>query len=160
MHYKQNNKETKRYVQGLRPFVNTLPRGIKGILKKSGYSYSEIISKWNSLVGKEISKYSFPKSIKVTRGSSKKILVVMVKRGNELILEYSKEDIMKKINSYFGYELINEIKLITTNSEIKKENNNKNLIKYSKNLKKKIDTIKNNDIKKSLSKLLNVINND
>ena len=84
----------------------------------------------------------------------------MVKRGNELILEYSKEDIMKKINSYFGYELINEIKLITTNSEIKKENNNKNLIKYSKNLKKKIDTIKNNDIKKSLSKLLNVINND
>ena len=44
MHYKQNNKESKTYVQGLRPFGNTLPRGIKGILKKSGYNYSEIIS--------------------------------------------------------------------------------------------------------------------
>ena len=47
MHYKQNNKESKTYVQGLRPFGNTLPRGVKGILKKSGYNYSEIISKWN-----------------------------------------------------------------------------------------------------------------
>ena len=34
MHYKQNNKESKTYVQGLRPFGNTLPRGLKGILKK------------------------------------------------------------------------------------------------------------------------------
>ena len=36
MHYKQNNKESKTYVQGLRPFGNTLPRGVKGILKKKG----------------------------------------------------------------------------------------------------------------------------
>ena len=43
MHYKQNNKESKTYVQGLRPFGNTLPRGLKGILKKNGYNYSEII---------------------------------------------------------------------------------------------------------------------
>ena len=44
MHYKQNNKETKTYVQGLRPFGNTLPRGIRGILRKNGYNYSEIIT--------------------------------------------------------------------------------------------------------------------
>ena len=57
MHHKQNNKEIKSFVQGLRPFGNTLPRGIKGILKKNGYNYSEIISKWNLLVGKNISNY-------------------------------------------------------------------------------------------------------
>jgi len=28
MHHKQNNKECKTYVQGLRPFGQTLPRGI------------------------------------------------------------------------------------------------------------------------------------
>ena len=44
MHYKQNNKESKTYVQGLRSFGNTLPRSDKGILKKNGYNYSEIIS--------------------------------------------------------------------------------------------------------------------
>ena len=46
MHYKQNNKESKTYVQGLRPFGYTLPRGIKGMLKKNGYNYSEILNKW------------------------------------------------------------------------------------------------------------------
>ena len=66
MHYKQNNKESKTYVQGLRPFVNTLPRGIKGILKKNGYNYSEIISKWSFLVGKDISNF-YPKSIKISK---------------------------------------------------------------------------------------------
>ena len=39
MHYKQNNKQSKIYVQGLRPFGNTLPRGVKGILKKNGYNF-------------------------------------------------------------------------------------------------------------------------
>ena len=39
MHYKQNNKESKTYVQGLRPFGNTLPRGLKGILKKFFTNY-------------------------------------------------------------------------------------------------------------------------
>ena len=34
MHYKQNNKESKSYVQGLKPFGNTLPGGLKVIIKK------------------------------------------------------------------------------------------------------------------------------
>ena len=50
MLYKQNNKESKSYVQGLRIFGNTLPRGMRGILKKNGYNYSEIIKKWKILV--------------------------------------------------------------------------------------------------------------
>ena len=70
MHYKRNNKESKTYVQGLRPFGNTLPRGIKGMLRKNGYNYSEIITKWKTLVSKEISNCSFPKSINMNRGDA------------------------------------------------------------------------------------------
>ena len=64
MHNKQNNKQTKTYVQGLRPFGNTLPRGVRGILKKNGYNYSEIVSKWNILVGEDISSCSTPSQSK------------------------------------------------------------------------------------------------
>ena len=157
MHYKQNNKESKSYVQGLRPFGNTLPRGIRGILKRNGYNYSEIISKWNILVGEEISKFSYPKSIKMAKGNSNATLVIGVERGNEIIVEYSKNEIVNKINSYFGYKLINEIRLLTINTKKKKE---KNLFKFSKDFKKKIDRVKNKEIKKSLSQLLNAINNE
>tara|TARA_Y100001949_G_scaffold104718_1_gene88515 strand:- start:35 stop:517 length:483 start_codon:yes stop_codon:yes gene_type:complete len=160
MHYKQNNKESKRYVQGLRLFGNTLPRGIRGILKKNGYNYSEIISKWNFLVGDEISKCSYPKSMKMIKGNSSTTLVIGVERGNEIIVEYSKKEIINKINSYFGYKLINEIRLLTINSKKKKEKKRKNLFKFSKDFEKKINQVKNKEIKKSLSQLLNAINDN
>ena len=156
MHYKQNNKESKTYVQGLRPFGNTLPRGIKGILKKNGYNYSEIISKWNLLVGRDISNYCYPKSIKMTRGDKSGTLILSVERGNEINVEYSKKEIINKINSYFGYKLINEIRAQTFNSSNKKEIEKNSLNKYSKKFKEKINKIKNKDIRDSLSQLLDI----
>ena len=156
MHYKRNNKESKTYVQGLRSFGNTLPRGIKQILKKNGYNYSEIISKWNLLVGKDISNYCYPKSIKMSRENKNGALVLLVERGNEINVEYSKKDIINKINSYFGYQLIGEIRLQTF-SPINKKEKEKNIISNSpKKFEKKINEIKNKDIRDSLSQLLKI----
>ena len=160
MHHKQNNKESRTYVQGLRPFGNTLPRGVKGILKKNGYNYSEIISKWNILMGKDISNCSYPKSIKMKKGDSNGTLVLAIKRGDEINIEYSKKEIINKINSYFGYKLINEIKLQTINSEGKKTKNKNTLGKFSRNFEAKINEIKNKNIRNSLSQLLKTIKND
>ena len=160
MHHKRNNKESKTYVQGLRSFGNTLPRGVRGILKKNGYNYSEIISKWNMLVGKNISDFSYPKSIKMTKENNNGILVLGVKRGNEINIEYSKNEIINKINSYFGYRLINEVKLYAFNSDKKKMKNTNTLNKFSKNYEKKINKIENKNIRNSLSKLLDAIKND
>ena len=157
MHRKQNNKESKTYVQGLRSFGNTLPRGIKQILKKNGYNYSEIISKWNLLVGKDISNYCYPKSIKISRESKNGTLFLLVERGNEINVEYSKKDIINKINSYFGYQLINEIRLQTF-SPINKKEKEKNIISNApKKFEKKINEIKNKDIRDSLSQLLKIV---
>ena len=160
MHHKQNNKESKTYVQGLRPFGNTLPRGVKGILKRNGYNYSEIINKWNMLVGKDISECSYPKSIKMTKVNEKAILIIAVKRGNEIEVEYSKNEIINKINGYFGYRLINEIRLQTFNSDNKKIKRKGTLGRLSKNFEKKINEINNKDIKNSLFQLFNVMKND
>ncbi len=160
MHHRRNNKESKTYVQGLRPFGNTLPRGVKGILKKNGYNYSEIISKWNVLMGKDISNFSYPKSIKMTKGDSNGTLVLAVKRGNEINVEYSKKEIINKINSHFGYKLINEVRLQTFNSEKEKIKKTNSLNKSFKKFEKKVSEIKNNNIRNSLSQLLKVIKDD
>ena len=160
MHHKRNNKESKTYVQGLRLFGNTLPRGVKGILKRNGYNYSEIINKWNMLVGKDISECSYPKSIKMTKVNEKAILIIAVKRGNEIEVEYSKNEIINKINGYFGYRLINEIRLQTFNSDNKKIKKKGTLDRLSKNFEKKINEINNKDIKNSLFQLFNVMKND
>jgi len=159
MHNKQNNRESKTYVQGLRAFGNTLPRGVRGILKKNGYNYSEIINKWKFLVGKDISNLCYPKSIKMTKSEKNGTLILSVQRGNEIIVEYSKKEIINKINSFFGYRLINVIKLQASNSE-KMQNSKKKLTISSEKYIKKINEIKNKDIRSSLSQLINVIKND
>ena len=159
MHYKRNNKESKTYVQGLRPFGNTLPRGLKGILKKNGYNYLEIISKWNLLVGKNISNLCHPKSIKMTQENKNGTLILSVERGNEIDIEYSKKEIINKINSYFGYQLINEIRLQTFNSESRKIKKKRTLNKLPQNFKEKINEIKNKNIRNSFSQLLKAIKN-
>ena len=160
MHYKQYNKESRRYVQGLRPFGNTLPRGARGILKKNGYTYAEIISKWSVLVGKDISSYAYPKSVKIKREDSKGVLILAIKRGDEINIEYSKQEIINKINSYFGYKLLSEIRLQVINSESKKIKNKNALGKFSKSFEKKINEIKNKNIRNSLYQLLKTIKND
>ena len=158
MHNRQNNKESKTYVQGLRLFGNTLPRGIKGILKKNGYNYSEIVGKWNTIINRDISKFCYPKSIKISKNKTAGTLILTVKRGNELDVEYSKNNIIEKINSYFGYKFIENIRLENSNSEIKKIKN-KN-IKFDKNHLKKISEIKSDKIRRSLQELLGIINDE
>ena len=71
-------------------------------------------------------------------------------------MEYSKKDIINKINSYFGYQLISEIRLQTF-SPINKKEKEKNIISNSpKKFEKKINEIKNKDIRDSLSQLLEI----
>ena len=112
------------------------------------------------MVGKDISDCAYPKSIKMKKGDSNGTLVLAIKRGDEINIEYSKREIIDKINSYFGYKLINEIKLQTFNSESEKTKNKNNLEKFSKNLQEKIEQIKSESIKNSLSQLLKAIKND
>ena len=47
-------------------------------------------------------------------------MVLAFERGDEIDVEYSKKEIINKINSYFGYKLINQIKLRSSNPENKK----------------------------------------
>ena len=157
MHHKQNNKESRTYVQGLRPFGNTLPRGIKGILKKNGYNYSEIISKWSTLLGKDISNCCYPKSIKMKKRDSNGTLILQVKRGDEIQIEYSKKEIIDKINSYFGYKLIDEIKLQSFSDKNQKKKKSDVIEKFSDKFQEKINEIKNESIKNSLSQLLKIM---
>ena len=87
-------------------------------------------------------------------------MILSVERGNEINAEYSKKEIINKINSYFGYKLIDQIRLQTCNSKIKKEKKENILSKSSKKFEKKINEIENKNIRDSLSQLLDIVKND
>ena len=85
--------------------------------------------------------------------------MLAIKRGEEINIEYSKKKIIDQINSYFGYKLINKIKLQMLNTIEEKKKKKKELINFSKNYKKKINEIKNEKIRNSLTRFLDTIQN-
>ena len=159
MHIKNNIRQKTFYIQGLRSFKNSLPKNVKKILNKKGFVYSEILNRWNYLVGNEISKVSFPKTFKPNGKNAPGTLIISAQRGNEISVEYSKNTIIEKINSFFGYKVLNNIRLETFNNL--KENINKKKMYISKNTTEKfkdsLKSLNNEKIKKSLMKLINVI---
>ena len=54
-------------IQGIRTVSNSLPKGLKKILKKGGHNYNTIIENWSNLVGKKISDACYPKSVKTNK---------------------------------------------------------------------------------------------
>ncbi len=141
-------------IQGLKTVGNSLPRGLNRVLKKGGHNYSSIINNWVELVGKKTSKICYPKSIKTNRELKDGILMLNVTHGNQLDVEYSKKDIVDKINSFFGYNFIRQVKLVLIDEKIRKKD--KNSLGELKNIKfeKKINQIENLKLKRKLGDLI------
>ena len=158
MHFKNNSKQRSSSIQGLRSFKDTLPKNIKKVINKKGHIYSETLSNWKYIVGDNLFKVCYPKSFKNSNRFGVSTLLIMVKRGHEVDLEYSKKEIMDKMNSFFGYSVVEKLKFTCFDDqkdlsveESKKKNNVTN-IKY----KKKVDDVKNEKLKKSLIELTKV----
>ena len=155
MSFKNNIKQRNRSFQGLRSFKDTLPTNIKKIIKKKGHIFSETLNNWKYIVGNEIFQICYPKSFKNSNKFGVSTLLVMVKRGHEIDLEYSKKEIMDKMNSFFGYAVVEKLKFISfddAQTKFKKIDENENHVTNSK-YTDRINDIKNDKIKKSLLEL-------
>ena len=153
MSLKYSIKQRYKTIQGLRSFKNTLPTKVKRILDKKGHMYSKTLDNWKYIVGDELFKVCYPKSFKTSNKLGGSYLNIMVKRGNEVDLEYSKKNIINKMNAYFGYEAVKNKKLNTFEGEYEKINEKKVVNATKREHIKKIDNIKNDKIKKSLLEL-------
>ena len=155
MQFKNNTKQRLKTIQGLRSFKDTLPKNIKKIIKKKGHIFSETLNNWKYIVGNEIFQICYPKLFKNSNRFGVSTLHVMVKRGHEIDLEYSKKEIMDKMNSFFGYAVVEKLKFISfddAQTKFKKIDENENHVTNSK-YTDRINNIKNDKIKKSLLEL-------
>ena len=157
MHNKDNNK-LNNFIQGLRPFSNSLPKTLKKHLRKSGFNYSSIIDNWTNMVDKKISDYCFPSNIKIDKRIKGGNLVLSVIHGKELETEYAKKEIIDKINSFFGYECISQITLKIVQEKIKSKESKLPKLKNFNKINEKINKINNDQLKNSLNNFLAAYN--
>ena len=154
MQFKKYTKQRLGGIQGLRSFKDTLPTKVKKIINKKGIIFPEILNNWKYIVGKELFDICYPNKFKSSNKVRGSTLEIMVNRGSEVDLEYSKKQILNKLNSIFGYVVVDKIKIITF------EKNEKNNLEKSKSASKRdfsksLNGIKNVNIKNALKELIN-----
>ena len=158
MQFKKYIKQRNRTIQGLRSFKDTLPKNIKKVINKKGHIYSETLSNWKYIVGDDLFKVCYPKSFKNSNRFGVSTLLIMVKRGHEVDLEYSKKEITIKMNSFFGYPVVEKLKFVSFDDEkniyLKEDDQFDNVT--NKKYQKKINDVKNEKIRKSLLALTKV----
>ena len=157
MHNKKDNNKSNTFIQGLRPFSKSLPKGLKKLLQKGSYNFSNIVDNWSKMVGKDLSNACYPNTIKMGKEMNNGTLILNVIHGNELTVEYKKQDIMDKINSFFGVKCIKQVKLkVVQEKRMVKQISPSNETKLS--YTNKLENVDNEGLKKTLNKLIEVYN--
>ena len=158
MHSKNNNNKSQNFIQGLRPFSSSIPKTLKKHLKKGGYNYSNIVDNWTKMVSRKISDACYPITVKMGKEMRDGTLVLNVLHGKELEIEYEKKEILDKINSFFGYNCINQItlKIVQEKIEFKKDQFPK--INDLSKINEKMNKVKENQLKNSLNSFLKAFN--
>ena len=158
MQYKNNTKQRFNTIQGLRSLKDTLPKNIKKVINNRGQVYSEILNNWKIIAGESLFKVCYPKSFKSSNKFGLSTLLIMVQRGKEVDLEYSKKEIIDRMNNFFGKIVVEKIKFTSFDYEEKIINEKK---KFNRSVTKdkfdnQIRNIKNEKIKKSLIELTKI----
>jgi len=164
----------KKNIKQKRTFV---PQSIGDTLRKvnrkfsSKYNRTEFVinSKWSEIVGSYFKEYSEPLNVSRVRGYEndlgetvyKNYLNVSVAPAAAIELQHFKGTIIEKINTYFGYKAIMDLRIHqnyipkrTHMKQINKKNIDKDGIEF---VKQNIKEFQNSDLKKSLLNLGNKI---
>ena len=156
--HKKNNSKTHTFIQGLRPFSSSIPKTLKRHLKKGGYNYSNIVDNWTRMVSKKISDACYPVSIKMGKEMRGGTLVLNVIHGKEMEIEYEKNEIIDKINSFYGYNCISKVNLKIVQNKIKTDEKGFSKIKDYTKIQKKMNKVSDEGLKNSLNNFLKAFN--
>ena len=157
MQFKNNSKQRFKSIQGLRSFKDTLPKNIKKLINKRGHIFSETLNNWKHIAGEDLFKVCYPKAYRSSNKFGVSTLLIMVKRGHEIELEYSKKKIMDKMNFFFQNQVVERIKFKSFNDEKSDKKENEPRSYGIKNrFEKNLTNVENESLKKSLIELTKV----
>ena len=146
------------FIQGLRPFSSSIPKTLKKHLRKGGYNYSNIVDNWTKMVSKKISDACYPLTVKMGKEMREGTLVLNVIHGKEMEVEYEKQEIIDKINSFFGYNCISQVTLKIVQDTIKTNEKVFPKIKNFSKIEEKMNKVSNDGLKSSLNNFLKAFN--
>ncbi|MCA3559426.1 MAG: DUF721 domain-containing protein [Aestuariivirga sp.] len=102
--------------------METLSKHFREITKAAfaryGFAQADVVANWDAIVGGELAAVSAPERIKWPRGSGEEAskqggtLVIRAAPGRALELQYEASRIISRINSFFGYGAVANLKVM------------------------------------------------
>lgn len=102
-----------------------VPKLTRKAFEKYGFSAATLLTDWPTIVGEEIAAFAAPERLKWPRavpiredveagveGRPGAVLVVRVAPARALDVEYKARQIIERINCYFGYRAVAELRLL------------------------------------------------
>jgi hypothetical protein len=102
-----------------------LPNLTRAAFAKYGFSAATLLTDWATIVGADIAKYTKPERLKwprqpgiydeteaEERGRPGATLVLRVDAGRALDIQYRGRQLIERINAYFGYRAVAELRLV------------------------------------------------
>ena len=133
----------------------SLPKVIDKNIKERNFVEITLIKQWKEIMGQDIAKYCWPiKIIFSDIKNSNGIIFLKTKRGRSMEIEFKNDEIIEKLNQYFGYKAINKISVVQ-DFNIKDSYKKKKIIKkkIKNNHSKVINKIKKSELKIALQNL-------
>ena len=109
------------------------------------------------MVSKKIADACYPITVKMGKEMREGTLVLNVIHGKELEVEYEKNEIMDKINSFFGYKCISKVVLKIVQNTVKPKKNFPKIKDFSK-IEDKMSKVNDDKLKSSLNNFLKAFN--
>ena len=134
---------------------NSLPKIIDKNIKEKNFVEISLIKKWREIIGDDIAKFCWPIKIVFSEiNNLNGIIFLKTMRGKSMEIEFKNEEIIEKLNQYFGYKAIAKISVVQ-DFDIKGAYKEDKIIKKrgKKVQSKVINKIKKNNIKTALKKL-------
>jgi hypothetical protein len=123
---KQNNPDS----YGFKPLENKISQILKPILAKKKDNFlviNNLYKNWQKIVGQQCFKFCFPK--KITFEKNKKTNgVLTIGAGNSSVsfyLEANSNQIIQNIASYYGYKIVDKIRIIQEPTIVEEEKEEK-----------------------------------
>lgn len=102
-----------------------VPKLAQKSFEKYGFSTVTLLTDWTAIVGQELARFARPEKLKWPRkvsacedavagcqGRPAAMLLLRVEPARALEVEYGAAGIVERINSYFGYRAVGEIRLL------------------------------------------------
>tara|TARA_B100000575_G_scaffold268168_1_gene246888 strand:+ start:50 stop:508 length:459 start_codon:yes stop_codon:yes gene_type:complete len=131
-----------RTFSSLKPIRSLLPENIKKLIKNNSHAnFDTLKTSWKTVLGEDTAKKC--KLTKIDKYNKKKCIFLKVDRQYLIEIDYARDEIIKKINSFFGYECIN--KILINFEDIPGTQLRKKSLKLNKKTKDMIETL-NDDL--------------